>query len=374
METIRKKIDSIDGKILELINQRAREAMHIGDIKRKAGAVAYVPHREKAVIRELIGKNAGTITGDSVDAIFREIINACRSLEERLKIAYLGPEASFSNLAAMKNFGLGADYLPVPSIKDVFVEVEKGRADYGVVPVENSTEGIINHTHDMFMESDLCICAELPLPVELYLLSRSGNIKDIKKVYSHLSPLAQCRNWLEANLPGVPVIAVSSTTEACKKASADRSVAAVASRAAGVLYKLDVCAKSIQDSKENITRFFIVGRPPSVTLSLPHQRGDMALGRTLSSSSGHDKTSIIVSLKDHVGALHDMLNPFKQHKINLARIESRPTGKKAWEYIFFIDFLGHVSEPRIQQVLKKLQKSCSIVKVLGSYPRADNEK
>jgi chorismate mutase/prephenate dehydratase len=351
LEKLRKNIDSIDSRILDLVNLRAKEALRIGDIKRETGAAAYVPHREKAVIQALIKKNSGKVTGNSVDAIFREIINACRSLEDSLKIAFLGPEASFSNLAALKNFGQGADYLPVHSIKDVFLEVEKGRADYGVVPVENSTEGIINHTHDMFMHSELCVCAELPLTVELYLLSKSGNMKDIKKVFSHLSPLAQCRNWLETNLPGVPVIAVSSTTEACKKAAADGSIAAVSSKAAGVLYKLETCARGIEDSQENITRFFIIGK-------------------TLAQRSGDDKTSIMVSLKDHVGALHDMLSPFKQHKINLARIESRPTGKKAWEYIFFIDFLGHVSEPRIQQVLKKLQSSCSIVKVLGSYPRA----
>jgi len=352
MEALRKKIDSIDGKILSLINLRAKEALQIGALKKRTGAGVYVPHREKALILSLIKKHSGNISPTAVEAVFREIINACRSLEERLKIAFLGPEATFSHLAALKNFGLGADYLPVPSIKDVFVEVEKNRADYGVVPIENSTEGIINHTLDMFMESDLNICAELSVPIELFLLSKSGNIRNVKKVYSHLQPLAQCRNWLEANLPGVPVVAVSSTTEACKKAISEQSAAAVASKAAGTLYKLEVCAKGIEDSKENITRFLIVGRTPA-------QR------------SGADKTSVMVSLKDHVGALHDMLMPFKTHKINLTKIESRPTRKKAWEYIFFIDFLGHASEPRIQQVLKKLEDSCSIVKVLGSYPRAD---
>lgn len=352
LDNLRKKIDAIDRKLLRLLNDRAMFAKTIGKLKTENNQSFYIPHREKKIILDLIEENEGPLSSDVVESIFREIFSACRSLESRIRIAYLGPEATFTHQAAIKNFGLGSFYLPCKTIADVFTEVEKGRADYGVVPVENSTEGIVNHTLDMFIESELVICAEISMSIEECLLSTVHDKKQIRKVYSHLQPLAQCRNWLEENLPGVPVEEVSSTSEAAKKAKGEKDTAAIASAAAASLYNLEIVAKGIEDSKENYTRFLVIGRHPS-------QR------------SGQDKTSVMFSIKDKVGALHDMLMSFKKQKINLTKIESRPTKKKAWEYIFFIDFLGHQTEKKVKTALTQLSKNCVFLKILGSYPRAE---
>ncbi len=233
IESLRKKIDEIDSKTLELLNSRAKLVVEVGKIKIKSGLRNfYIPHREKQIISGLVKRCKGPLGPESVDAIYREIINACRSLESKLKVAYFGPAGTFTHLAAMKNFGSSGDYVPVKSIADVFTEVEKGRAGYGVVPIENSTEGVVNHTLDMFFESDLVICSEINMQIEECLLSKTGNKKDIKKVYSHYQPLAQCRNWLEENLPGVPVVEVSSTAAASKRAATEKGAAAIGSRAA----------------------------------------------------------------------------------------------------------------------------------------------
>lgn len=350
----RKKIDELDRHILESLNKRASLAKEIGHLKNKTGKDFYIPHREKNVITNIINHNKGKLLANSaVEAIYREILNACRSLETRLKVAFFGPEATFTHQAALKNFGAATDYIPVKSIGDVFTEVERMRADYGVVPVENSTEGVVNHTLDMFIESDLVICAEINMQIEECLLSKCSKISDVKRIYSHFQPLAQSRNWLEQNLPGVPVVEMtSSTSEAAKIAAREKGSAAIASRVAANMYKLDILASGIEDNRENFTRFLVIGRSPADV-------------------SGHDKTSIMFSIKDKVGALHDMLNSFKKEKINLTKIESRPTKKKAWEYIFFIDFIGHISEPKVQRALKQLEKNCMFLKVLGSYPRAE---
>jgi chorismate mutase/prephenate dehydratase len=267
-------------------------------------------------------------------------------------VAYFGPEATFTHQAALKNFGPEAEYVPVKSIADVFTEVEKNRADYGVVPIENSTEGIVSHTLDMFIDSDTVICAEISMQIEQCLLSRTGNMKDVKLVVSHVQPIAQCRNWLEENLPGIPVKEMVSTSHAAKHALDNRSVAAIASYAAAKLYHLEVIARSIEDSRENYTRFLVIGRDQS-------------------KRSGHDKTSMMFSIKDRVGGLHDMLMAFKKNGINLTKIESRPTKKKAWQYIFFVDFIGHISEKKVQKALEELKDNCPFVKILGSYPRAE---
>jgi chorismate mutase/prephenate dehydratase len=252
----------------------------------------------------------------------------------------------------MKNFGSSGLYVPVKSIADVFTEVEKGRAGYGVVPVENTNEGVVNHTLDMFIESNLVICSEINMQIEECLLSKEGSLKAIKIVYSHPQPLAQCRGWLEENLPGVQVVEVHSTGVASKRAVSEKGAAAIGSRAAAAIYDLEVVAAGIEDSKENYTRFLVIGKKPS-------------------EASGEDKTSILFSIKDKVGALHDMLMAFKWHKINLTKIESRPTKKKAWEYIFFVDLLGHISDKAVQEALEELKESCIFLKVLGSYPKAD---
>ncbi len=252
----------------------------------------------------------------------------------------------------MKNFGTAANHIPAKSISDVFSEVEKDRADFGVVPIENSTEGMINHTLDMFIESELLICAEISMQIEQCLISISGKKKDIKKIYSFAPVFAQCRNWLEANLPQIPMIEVSSTSDAAKRASREKDAAAIASKAAAILYGLETVEHGIEDMKENFTRFLVIGKKEAQV-------------------SGHDKTSILFSVKDKVGVLHDMLMPFKKYGISLTKIESRPTKKRAWEYIFFIDFLGHISEPRVKKVLDELSKHCLFMKILGSYPRAE---
>ena len=349
---IRKKIDRVDRRILGEISERAKLVKAIGALKVKAGADVYVPHREKNIVSRLIKRNRGPLAPPAVESIFREIVNACRSLEKKLTVAYFGPEATYTHQAAMKNFGAGAAFVPVRTIADVFTEVEKGRANYGVVPIENSTEGIINHTLDMFVDSDLVICSEVSLPIEHCLLSLSGDMSKIKKLYSHTQPLLQCRNWIERNLPSAAVVEASSTAEAARCASKDASAAAIASKAAAQAYGLEIISEGIEDSKENFTRFLVIGT-------------------TTAQYSGQDKTSVMFSIKDKVGALHDMLMPFKKNGITLTKIESRPTRKKAWEYIFFIDFLGHVSEKGVQKALAELGRQCIFLKVLGSYPKAE---
>lgn len=348
----RNKIDALDKKILNLLTKRANVAKQIGRLKVTNNKEFYVPHREKMVISKVLKNNKGPLTNFALEVIYREILNACRSLESKIKVAYFGPEATFTHQAALKNFGAGADYIAEKSISDVFTEVEKNRADYGVIPVENSTEGMVSHTLDMFIDSDLTICAEISMRIEECLLSRSGNLKDVKLVVSHIQPIAQCRNWLEENLHGVPVKEMSSTTQAAIYASKNSGVAAIASNAAAKIYKLDIIAKGIEDSKENYTRFLVVSSHKA-------------------KRSGMDKTSIMFSIKDRVGALHDMLMSFKKNNVNLTKIESRPTKKKAWEYIFFIDLVGHSSEKKIQAALRDIEKNCVFLKVLGSYPRAD---
>ena len=349
---LRNKIDALDKKILKLLSSRANTAKAIGHLKAKDNKEFYAPAREKKVLTGIVKQNKGPLSNFAVEIIYREILNACRSLESKIKVAYFGPEATFTHQAAIKNFGAGAEYIPATSISDVFTEVERGRADYGVVPIENSTEGMVNHTLDMFIESDLTICAEISMKIEECLLSQSGDIKDVKLVVSYLQPLAQCRNWLEENLPGVPLKEMSSTTQAAIYAAKNKSAAAVASSAAAKIYNLSIVARGIEDSRENYTRFLVISRFPA-------------------KRSGMDKTSIMFSIKDRVGALHDMLMTFKKNNVNLSKIESRPTKKKAWEYIFFIDMVGHSSEKRIQNALKAIEKNCVFLKILGSYPRAD---
>jgi len=352
IERLRGHIDGVDEGILDLLSRRAVLVKQVGGVKMKTGQDFYVPHREKKIITGLQKKNKGILPPVAIEAIYREILNSCRSLESRLKVSFFGPEATYTHQAALKNFGVAATYIPVPTIADVFTEVEKYRADFGVVPIENSTEGVVNHTLDMFIESDLVICSEISMSIGHYLLSLTGAKKNIKKVYSHLQPLAQCRTWLEMNLPGIPLIETLSTSEAARRASREEGSAAIASKAAGELYGLETVAHNIEDNRENFTRFLVIGR-------------------NYAGKSGIDKTSVMLSIKDKVGALNDILMTFKQHRINLTKIESRPTKKKAWEYIFFIDFLGHVSEPQVQTALKALTRHCMFLKVLGSYPRAD---
>ncbi len=349
IEKIRSKIDRVDEGILKLLNERVKLAIEIGKIKSKKKEDIFAPVREKEVVSNLVKLNKGPIPDDFLSDIFQEILNASRSIQKKIKISYLGPEATFTHLAALKIFGRHVRYIPVESIQDVFIEIERGRADYGVVPIENSTEGVVNHTLDMFIDSDLKITSEIFLEISHYLLSNETSIQKIKKVYSHPQAIAQTRNWIEKNLKCSKIVEVASTSEAARLAKKEKGTAAISSVVASEIYGLNILAENIEDYKNNFTRFLVIGRknPPS---------------------SGHDKTSIMFSVKDRVGALHDMLVPFKKYKLNLTKIESRPTRKKAWEYIFFVDFLGHIHNKNVVKALAELERSCSLLKVLGSYP------
>jgi len=352
IKSFRKKIDTLDNQILKLLNQRILAVREIAKLKAKAKQEFYAPHREKKIVERLLKKNKGPLPKEALRGIFQEILNASRSIEKKLRVAYLGPEATFTHLAAVKNFGKYAIFSPVKSIADVFLEVERGRADYGVVPIENSTEGVINHTLDMFVTSELKICSELLLEISHNLLSKAKEPKEIKRIYSHPQAIAQSRNWIEDNVPNAELVETSSTARAAEMAEKDPQSGAIASRLAASLYDLEIIAEGIEDNVQNFTRFLVIGK------SYP-------------AKSGQDKTSILFSIRDRVGALHDMLVPFRENNINLTKIESRPTKLRAWEYIFFVDFIGHMEDENVRQALRQLEKECLLLKILGSYPRSE---
>jgi chorismate mutase/prephenate dehydratase len=303
-----------------------------------------------AIYERLTAHNPGPFPAEAIRRVFREIISASLSLEQPMKVAFLGPQGTFTHAAAMKQFGFSAQLVPQKSIPAVFDEVQRGRAHYGVVPVENSTEGAVSHTLDMFMESEQKINAEILLEISHYLLSRTGRFEDIRKVVSHPQPLAQCRKWLEENLPDIPLIDVGSTALAAQTAAEDESAAAIASEMAASLYGLQIVKERIEDNPNNFTRFLVIGR------KTPER-------------SGRDKTSVMFSVKDEPGILYRMLEPFSKRGINLSKIESRPMKKKAWEYIFFLDMEGHIEEDSVRAAVDELKGYCQFIKVLGSYPR-----
>ena len=349
VDALRKKIDQVDSRIVALLNERASLALKIGHNKNRTGKPVYVASRERAVYRQVSDANKGPLPARSVRAVYREILSACRGLEARMKVAFFGPEATFTHMAAQRHFGSTVRYSPEPTIDDVFREVSAGNADYGVVPIENSNEGVVAHTLDLLQDSDIPICGEISVDIELCLLSRSGRARDVRRVLSHSHALGQCRRWLAAHYSHAAVEEVSSTAQAAKDAHSDREAAAVSSRLAGEVYGLKIVHPNIADNHDNITRFLVIGGdPPAPT--------------------GEDKTSIVFAAKDRVGVLHDLLAPFAEHGINLTKIESRPSRQKAWEYVFFIDFRGHQQEPRVKRGLEQLSGSCVFLKILGSYP------
>ena len=347
---LREQIDRIDTQILTLINRRARLATRIGHTKRKEGASAYVPGREHQVLTRLAMLNRGPLSNDAVQAIYREIISAARALEQKPRITYFGPIATYTHQAALEQFGSQADYLPVPTIPQVFAEVERGNVDYGVVPIENSSEGAVAITLDLFVDSPLKIIAERSLEIRHCLLSRTPQREKITRVMAHPQALAQCRRWLAANLPGVATEEVSSNARAAELAAATPQLAAIAGHLAAEHYKLKIVAANIQDQAANFTRFAVLGRE-----SQPSQ------------PTGHDKTSLLLSVRDEVGVLYRTLKPFADNTINLLRIESRPLKGRPWEYLFFIDVEGHVTDAPIAQALRDIAPLCAWVKVLGSY-------
>jgi chorismate mutase/prephenate dehydratase len=352
LKNLREQIDHIDEQILKLLNRRARVVLKIAEIKRGSDERFYVPHREHEILERLKRLNTGPFPNDALRIIFREIMSASLSLEEPLKVACLGPLATFTHLAAQRHFGSFARIIPVESIKDVFEAVVEGRADYGVVPIENSNEGVVSYTLDMFMDVDLKVSAEIMLEITHNLLSKNGDIKMVKKIYSHPQAIAQCRRWIERNLPDVKIVDTSSTARAAELAAKDPDGAAIASDLAAKMYDLKFIKRGIEDNKNNYTRFLVVSHefPPP---------------------TGNDKTSIMLSIKDKPGALFEVLTPFYKEKINLTKIESRPSKRKAWEYIFFIDLEGHIEEKKVMKALKEIEKYCIFLKVLGSYPKSD---
>ncbi len=348
LKILRAKIDAIDTRLVKLLNDRTKLALKIGAHKNRTGREIYAPDRENAVLQGIVARSQGPLGEESLRAIYREIMSSALALEKPLVIAYLGPEATYSHMASIHKFGASLDYEPLPSIADVFSEVAKGRADYGVVPIENSTEGAVTHTYDMFVDSDLKVCSQILLPIRHNLMS-AGARSRIKKLYSISQVFAQCRNWIQLNMPHTELVEVSSSTRAAEIAQGDTTAAALASVLAADHYRLKIHEANIQDSSENVTRFLVIGR------SYP-------------GPTGADKTSIMFSAKDKVGALHDSLAAFKRHRINLTKIESRPSKRKAWEYYFFVDFLGHCDDPKVTKALEDLGKHTMFIKVLGSYP------
>jgi len=350
LQKLRKLIDELDRELLGLLNRRGEIVMKIRELKKENDVGVYDPVRESQIEKRLRELNSGPLSDDSVLGIYREIISACRALQRPLKVAFLGPEGSFSHQAAFHEFGGSAELVPVMSFVDVFGEVENGRASFGVVPIENSIEGSIGIVLDLLSGSDLTISAELFEKINLFLLSKSGSLRDIDVIASHPQPLAQCRNWLNKNLPGKKIRETASTAEAARLASRRKGVAAVASEHSASIYKLRVIEKNIEDNNWNTTRFFVIGRRPS-------------------GPSGEDRTSIVFSLKDKPGALQkSFFQPFAEARVNLTKIESRPSKERPWEYLFFVDFVGHREEKHIRNLLDKVAKSCVYMKVLGSYP------
>ncbi len=350
---IRERIDELDARIHDLLNERAAAAMDVARVKlaKDPKAVFYRPEREAEVLRRIKERNKGPLGDEEVARLFREIMSACLALEQPLRIAFLGPEGTFTQAAALKHFGHSIKAEPMGSIPDVFQEVETESADYGVIPVENSSEGVVNHTLDMFITSPLQICGEVSLRIHHNLLGRGQPLENIRKVFSHQQSLAQCRGWLDRHLPFVERVAVSSNAEAACLAAETENSAAIAGLAAADLYGLDTLAQNIEDEADNTTRFLVVGRHAT-------------------QPSGDDKTSLLVSTRNESGSLYRLLAPLAQHGISMTRIESRPSRRENWDYVFFIDLVGHRDDPELAPVLAELQGLAGMYKELGSYPQA----
>ena len=357
LQALRVRIDTLDEKILELISQRARCAQEVGRIKMASlaegeQAIFYRPEREAQVLKRIMELNKGPLDNEEMARLFREIMSTCLALEQPLKVAYLGPEGTFSQAAALKHFGQAVISKPMAAIDEIFREVAAGAVSFGVVPVENSTEGAINHTLDSFLEHDLVICGEVELRIHHHLLvAENTKTERITRIYSHAQSLAQCRKWLDAHYPNVERVAVSSNAEAAKRVKSEWNSAAIAGDMAAQLYGLSILADKIEDRPDNSTRFLIIGNQ-----TVP--------------ATGDDKTSVIISMSNKPGALHELLIPFHTSGIDLTRIETRPSRSGKWTYVFFIDFIGHKDDPLVKSALEKIAQEAVGLKVLGSYPNA----
>jgi chorismate mutase / prephenate dehydratase len=354
--SIRDRIDDIDRRIHELLNERAKCAQQVGLSKRSEGlhtADFYKPEREAQVLRQALERNKGPLRNEEIVRLFREIMSACLAQQEPLKIAFLGPEGTFSQQAVLKHFGHSVRALPLSAIDEVFEEVQSGHADFGIVPIENSTEGTVNNTLDMFLVSPLKICGEVELRIHQHVMGRMHGLTEIVRVCSHQQSLAQCRHWLDEHLPNVERVPVSSNAEAARRARDEAGTAAIAGQAAAEVYGLNIIVPEIEDTPDNTTRFLVIGRK-------------------LFSTSGNDKTTLLVSAGDtqSPGALHRLLGPLASYGISMTRIESRPSRRRKWDYVFFIDVYGHADEPPLKNALEDLKAQSSLFRVLGSYPCA----
>ncbi|MFA7665334.1 MAG: prephenate dehydratase [Burkholderiaceae bacterium] len=351
LDALRVKIDTVDRELLALIDRRARLALEVGELKKTTDAPIYRPEREALIMRKLRDANPGLLPGDAIEAIWREIVSACRELERRLRVAFLGPAGTFSEQALLKHFGAGVDPLACPSIDEVFRATESGAVDFGVVPVENSTEGAVNRTLDRLLDTGLRISGEVLVPVRQNLMSLSGSLTGVARIVSHPQSLAQCNAWLDQHCPGIERVPVASNAEAARLASLDAATAAVAGENAAVRYELSLVARDIQDEPNNRTRFAVIGRYECAP-------------------TGADQTSLILSVPDRAGAVHALIEPLARHGVSMKRFESRPARRGEWEYYFYIDVLGHQTDPAVAAALEELRHNAAFYKVVGSYPRA----
>jgi chorismate mutase/prephenate dehydratase len=352
LDDLRRQIDDIDNEVLRLLSRRAEVAQQVGRTKEKTATHFFAPERERLIFERLRDRNEGPLPPAAVQAIFREIISAMRALEAPTKVSYLGPAGTFSHQAALMRFGTSSELKPVDTIPDVFAEVERGAAHYGIVPVENSTEGVVPYTLDMFSKTALKVCAEVFVPVHHHLATKADGLKGVKRLYAHPQSFAQSRGWLREHLAKVEVVETSSNSKSAQMAAVDSEGAAITTDMAAELYKIPVIAQHIEDSPHNRTRFLVIGENEP-------------------KPSGKDKTSIFFSVQHKAGALLRALAAFDAHGLNLTMIESRPTKQMPWEYVFFIDFQGHRSEERVAHALKMLEEQSLFVTILGSYPEAE---
>lgn len=346
---LRHQIDAIDAQILDLLNQRARVAEAVGYLKAETNAPVFRPEREAQVLRGVAERNPGPLNSDDVQLIFREIMSACRALERRVVVAFLGPVGTFSEQAVYQQFGHAIQALPCVSIDEVFRATEAGTADFGVVPIENSSEGAINRTLDLLLQTSLAISGELAIPVQHSLMSKSGNMEGITRICAHSQALAQCQAWLNQHYPHVERQAVASNAEAARMASGDFSVAAIASEIAGQQYRLGIVSAHIQDDPHNRTRFAVIGR-------------------LRTTPSGKDQTSLVLAVPNKAGAVYNLLAPLSKHGVSMTRFESRPARTGNWEYYFYVDVEGHVMDGKVAAAMAELNDNAAFFKVLGSYP------
>ncbi len=353
LQEIRSRIDLIDKQLQDLITERAGCAKEVAGLKDIVGDTSeyYRPEREAQVLQAVVQRNRGPLSDECMARLFREIMSACLYLQHPMKVAYLGPEGTYTQAAVSKHFGSSVETVPLGTIDEVFREVEANAAHYGVVPIENSTEGAVSHTLDMFVNSDLNICSEVELRIHHYLLSKDNDLSQIKRIYGHQMALSQCREWLDANAVKIERIALNSNAEAAQRASHEPGTAAIAGVSAAEIYQLNRLAANIEDKQNNTTRFLVIGRQ-------------------MPASSGHDKTSLLVSAANKSGALYRLLKPLSEHNITLTRIESRPSRQGMWEYVFFIDIEGHIEDANVASALQDFKSEAAMIKVLGSYPCA----